>query len=192
MSLEGQKMVDLNGIMLPDKIFFCGAPGSRWSGIAQELKNKPGYNTSDRADHRVYKHNNYSGHYDAYFGTGMEFDCTLTEENLSAPFSIKEGCKVLLSHEWAYKLDEIKHKFPNDWIHLIYRSNWESFLWWKAAGGFKITYPNYDWYIDDETMCERIEEQNKLILSFAQKYNLSWTQHPKHEDIFITTCLPYS
>ena len=185
-------MVDLNGIMLPDKIFFCGVPGSRWSGIAQELKSNPGYNTSDRADHRVYEHSKYSGHYDAYFGTGMEFDCTLTEENLSAPFARKEGCKILLSHEWAYKLDEIKAKFPNDWIYLIYRASWESFLWWKAAGGFKITYPNYDWYVDDETMCERIEEQNKLILSFAQKHKLSWTQHHKHEDIFITTCLPYS
>jgi hypothetical protein len=70
---------------------------------------------------------------------------------------------------------------------LIYRENWESFLWWKQAGGWDITYPNYDWYKNDVEMRYKIEEQNDLILSFAQVHNLSWKQHSKHKDIFITT-----
>ncbi len=172
---------------LPDKIFFCGVPGSRWSGIAREIKDSGDYNVSDRAPHRSYKHHDFNGHLEAYFGTGMEFSCDLSEDNLLAPFSKREKCKLLLSHEWAYYLEEITLQYPDDWIHLIYRNDLKSFLWWKQAGGFNITYPNYDWYKDDETMIARIEEQNDLILSFAQAHNLSWKQHSKHKDIFITT-----
>ena len=172
---------------LPDKIFFCGVPGSRWSGIAREIKDSGDYNVSDRAPHRVYKHHGFSGHLEAYFGTGMEFSCDLSEDNLLAPFSKREKCKLLLSHEWAYYLEEIRLQYPDDWIMLIYRENWESFLWWKQAGGWDITYPNYDWYKNDVEMRYKIEEQNDLILSFAQVHNLSWKQHSKHKDIFITT-----
>ena len=176
--------------MLPDKIFFTGVPGSRWSGIAQEMKKLPGFNSTDRAIHRVYTHNEYSGHKDAYFGTGMEFSTSLHPSNLNAPFTNWDraaGCKLLMSHEWPYHFDKIQNTYPTAWIHLIYRNDLKSFLWWKQAGGFSITYPNYDWYKDDETMMARIEEINDLILSFAQKHSLSWTQHPTHKDIFITT-----
>ena len=176
---------------MPDKIFFCGVPGSRWSGIAQEIKKRPGYNTSDRAPHRKYEHSNYSGHIDAYFGTGMEFDTSLDESNLLAPFTEKSGCKLLMSHEWAYVLDDIVEKYPLDWIQLIFRPEWESFLWWKQAGGFDIKYPNYDWYENDVLMRYRIQEQNDLILSFAQRQNLGWKQHHIHKDIFLATWSPY-
>ena len=179
--------------MLPDKIFFTGVPGSRWSGIAQEMKKLPGFNVSDRASHRIYKHGDYSGHIDAYFGTGMEFECDLQETNLNSPYTqlgTSSGCKLLMSREWPYYFDEIKNRYPTAWIHLIYRQDLKSFLWWKQAGGFDITYPNYNWYIDDTTMVTRIEEMNHLILSFAQKHKLSWTQHHTHNDIFITTYKP--
>lgn len=180
-------MVESSSITLPDKIFFCGVPGSRWSSIARELKNSGDYNLSDRASHRGYKHHGSQGHLESYFGTGMEFPCDLSEDNLLAPFTEPTKCKLLLSHEWAYNLEEIVLKYPDDWIMLIYRENWASFLWWKKAGGFKITYPNYGWYESDYLMTKRIEEQNDLILTFAQSHNLSWKQHPKHKDIFITT-----
>ena len=189
--LEKAVLGESNLITLPDKIFFCGVPGSRWSGIAQEIKARPGYNTSDRAEHRKYEHGKFSGHIDAYFGTGMEFEPSLEENNLLAPFSKKAGCKLLMSHEWAYKLDEIRDKYPLDWIQLVYRPDWECFLWWKQAGGFEIKYPNYDWYRNDVEMRYKIAEQNDLILGFAQRNNLSWIQHHKHKDVFITTCSPY-
>lgn len=179
--------------MLPDMIFFTGVPGSRWSGIAQEMKKVTGFNLTDRAPHRVYTHNEYNGHKDAYFGTGMEFSVNLHPSNLNAPFTNWDkaaGCKLLMSHEWPYHFDKIQKVYPTAWIHLIYRNDLKSFLWWKQAGGFDITYPNYDWYVDDKTMMARIEEINNLILSFAQRHNLSWTQHHTHNDIFITTYKP--
>jgi hypothetical protein len=179
--------------MLPDMIFFTGVPGSRWSGIAQEIKSNTKFNTTDRIPERKYLHGEYSGHIDAYFGTGMEFNTSLDQANLNRPFSHwgrSAGCKLLMSHEWPYYFDEIIQKYPNDWIQLVYRENQKSFEWWKQAGGFNITYPNYDWFKDDKTMMDRIEEINHLILDFAQKHALSWTQHHKHRDIFITTYKP--
>ena len=42
--------------MLPEMIFFTGVPGSRWSGIAQEIKQNPRYNKTDRTPDRKYLH----------------------------------------------------------------------------------------------------------------------------------------
>lgn len=183
---------------LPEYIFFTGVPGSRWSGIAQEIKQGKGFNTSDRAPHRVYTHGEFSGHKDSYYGTGMEFPANpaeggLDRSNLNAPytrFGKAAGCKLLMSHEWPYYFNEIKHRYPKSWIQLIYRPDWASFLWWKKAGGFDITYPNYDWYETDYTMTKRIEEQNKLILDFGREHSVQWTQHHTHSDIFIATYKP--
>jgi hypothetical protein len=102
----------------------------------------------------------------------------------------KAGCKLLMSHEWPYYFDAIQDAYPLAWIQLIYRPDWASFLWWKKAGGFDITYPNYDWYETDYWMTKRIEEQNNLILDFAQKHSVQWLQHHKHSDIFIGTYKP--
>ena len=171
---------------LPKYIFFTGVPGSRWSGIAQEIKQDPRYDTSDRAPHRVYAHGEFSGHKDAYFGTGMEFPAILDEENLEEPFE-RSGTRLLMSHEWPYHFDDIIKKYPDAWIQLIYRPDAPSLDWWLQAGGFDISYPNYDWYENETKMFFRIYEQNQLILDFAQKHVLQWTQHHTHSDIFITT-----
>ena len=32
--------------------------------------------------------------------------------------------------------------------------------WWLKAGGFNITYPNYDYYVDEKTMAKHIAIQN--------------------------------
>jgi len=70
---------------------------------------------------------------------------------------------------------------------LVYRNNKASMDWWHEAGGFGITYPNYEFYRDSLGMWEQIEKQNKLILDFAQKHMLQWKQHHIHSDVFITT-----
>ena len=170
--------------MLPEMIFFTGVPGSRWSGIAREIKSSGQYDCTDRAPHRIYTHNDFAGHQEAYFGTGMEFPPILDPLNLMAPFS-GTGCKLLMSHEWPYYFEDIKTRYPLAWIQLLYRPDWASFLWWKRAGGFDITYPNYDWYETDYLMTKRIEEQNNLILDFGQKHSVQWKQHKIHSDIFI-------
>ena len=148
--------------MLPNMIFFTGVPGSRWSGIAKEIKSSGQYDCTDRAAHREYKHHDKIG----------------------------PGTKLLMSHEWPYHFDNIMERYPDAWIQLVYRPDWASFLWWKQAGGFNITYPNYDWYETDYLMTNRIQEQNELILDFGQKHSVQWLQHYKHSDIFIGTYKP--
>ena len=175
--------------MLPNMIFFTGVPGSRWSGFAREIKSSGDYDCTDRAPHRSYTHNEFAGHQEAYFGTGMEFPADLDYGNLTAPFS-GTGTKLIMSHEWPYKFGDIQKQYPDAWIQLVYRPDWASFLWWKRAGGFNITYPNYDWYETDYLMTKRIEEQNQLILDFGQKHSVQWTQHNNHSDIFIATYKP--
>ena len=168
---------------LPERIFFTGVPGSRWSGIAQEIEDDR-FDTSDRDLSRVYTHNQFSGHIGAYFGTGMEFSPILDSNILDIPYS-GIGCKLHKSHEWAYMLPEITKLFPNDWIILVYRNDADSFDWWKQAGGWNIKYPNYDYYVNDESIQKHIKNMNKNILKFAQQKNLNWAQHNKHEDVFI-------
>ncbi len=90
-----------------------------------------------------------------------------------------------MSHEWPYYFYEITERYPEAWIQLVYRPDWASFLWWQQAGGFNITYPNYDWYEHDYGMTVKIREQNELILDFGRKQNVQWKQHHKHSDIFI-------
>ena len=100
----------------------------------------------------------------------MEFEPSLEENNLvSAFFSKKTGCKLLMSHEWAYKLDEIRDKYPLRLDSIDIQTRVECFLWWKQAGGFDIKYPNYDWYKNDVEMRYKIAEQNDLILEFCAK-----------------------
>lgn len=163
-------------IMLPDKIFMIGAPGSRWSGIAQNIEDAvPGFNTTDRNPRRTYQHHNFTGHLGAYFGTGWEFNTSLDPGNLAAPFVHTAGTRILKSHEWAYCLDHIKTRYPDSWILLVYRPDMSCYSWWHEAGGFGITYPDYHPYYQDSTrmLCE-IVKMNQAIMQFAQKHDAVW------------------
>lgn len=175
----------------PSRVFLTGVPGSRWSGIAQEIEEHLQADTSDRTSERQYSHTKFSGHCGAYFGTGMEFPASLNKSVLDAPYQpttqnnpIK--CRVHKSHEWAYMLDEICSRFPESWIVFVYRDDKRSYDWWKEAGGWNIHYPNYSWYVDDFVMQQQIHKQNNAILNFALSKNLSWIQHSDFPDIFLT------
>jgi hypothetical protein len=162
-------------IKLPSKIFMIGAPGSRWSGIAQNIETISGFNTSDRTPERNYTHHNFSGHLGAYYGTGWETDTSLEESNLDKPFTNLDGTRILKSHEWAYKLDEIYEKFSDSWILLVYRPDLSCQAWWHEAGGFGIAYPDYrPYYKNSMNMLNEIIQQNNCIFNFAQKHDLSW------------------
>ena len=162
--------------MLPDKIFMIGVPGSRWSGIAQNIEdNIPGFNTTDRRPDRVYQHHGFSGHLGVYFGTGWEHDTSLDESNLDRGFEHTNGTRILKSHEWAYHLDEIHHRYPGAWIMLVYRPDMSAYSWWHEAGGFNITYPLYEpYYHDSVRMMSEIMRQNQAIMQFAQRHDLEW------------------
>jgi len=159
---------------LPEHIFFTGAPGSKWSGIAQVLETLPGFNISDRTDDRVYSHPAYGGHQGAYFGSGMEFESYLNPEYINAAWKEPKGCKIVKSHEWAEKLSLVKQLFPDDWIMLVYRPDLSSYTWWHDAGGFNIKYPDYSSYKNSTVMLEQIKIQNAAILEFAYTHNLTW------------------
>ena len=173
----------------PKKIFFTGVPGSRWSGIAQEIEKVFDADCSDRTPEREYSHESFSGHKGVYFGTGMEFPAVFSETNLDAAYSCQHGltdkCRIHKSHEWAYMLDTLSQVYPKCWIVLVYRDNNNSYKWWKEAGGWNIQYPIYDWYTNDDIMREKIQEQNELILDFANRNNLEWNQHHQFSDVFI-------
>jgi hypothetical protein len=157
---------------LPNRIFFTGVPGSKWSGIAQTLESHEAFNITDRTPERDYSHNNYSGHKGVYFGRGMEFDPDPYE--IDQAWNGGSGIKIVKSHDWAYMLDMIKPGFINDWIMLVYRPTEVSNAWWHEAGGFSITYPNYNAYRNSIGMRSAIEEQNSAILTFAHKHDATW------------------
>lgn len=161
---------------LPDRIFFTGVPGSRWSGIAQTLESIKGFNTSDRSFSRSYIHNGFTGHKGAYFGRLMEFEAKLDADYIQSAWDQPGGTCLVKSHDWAYSLDKIKAKFPKDWIVLVHRPDASSFDWWKSAGGFDITYPSYAAYQNDLIMQREIHWQNQAILKFAEQHSLVWSK----------------
>jgi len=159
---------------LPERIFFTGVPGSRWSSIAQTLETMSGMNISDRTIDREYVHHSYSGHKGAYFGPGMEFEPILDSDYIDQAWVKPQGCKLVKSHEWSYYLDQIKNKFPNDWIIMIYRPDMSSYAWWHEAGGFQIKYPNYESYQNSAIMMSEIMKQNFEILNFGMLNGCKW------------------
>ena len=161
--------------MLPNRIFLTGVPGSRWSGIAQTLESIPGFNSTDRTPARTYSHHSYTGHQGAYFGPGMELECSFNADYIDAAWTEPGGTRLVKSHNWAYVLYEVEHHFPADWIMLVYRPDMVSYAWWHEAGGFQIQYPNYSWYKDSAEMLREIAKQNKRILEYACKNNATWS-----------------
>ena len=159
---------------LPERIFFTGVPGSRWSSVAQTLETMFGMNISDRTIDREYVHHSYSGHKGAYFGPGMEFEPILDSDYIDQAWVEPQGCKLVKSHEWSYYLDQIKNKFSNDWIIMIYRPDMSSYAWWHEAGGFQIKYPNYASYQNSAIMMSEIMRQNSEILNFGMINKCKW------------------
>jgi len=171
-------------VQLPKRIFFCGAPGSQFSGIAQVIEEHPEINTSDHAPHRIYRHHNHindhTNHGGAYFGTGMEFKPDLDADYIDSVWTEPGGTRLVKSHEWPYKLDQIAEQFPDDWIMLVYRPDMSCYSWWFEAGGFSITYPNYEFYKNHTRMLGEIATQNNFMLKFANKHDLTWNHVKAH------------
>lgn len=167
---------------LPNRLFFTGVPGSRWSGISQILETLEGVNTSDHSTSRVYQQAGFTGHRGSYFGPGMEFTHEIeslqkeyVDQYLNMPWDTFDGMKILRSHEWSYKLKQLKERFPSDWLMLVYRPDMASYTWWIQAGGFNITYPSYKHYETFEKIHSEIVLQNKAMLEFAYDVGATWS-----------------
>lgn len=171
----------MNSMNLPKRIFCSGVPGSRWSGITQRLYKHHLFNKTDINLSQSYNRINPSGLIQKDFHTGTYF-----EHNTSQPVSLETlhldltysnpdaGTMLHRSHQYAFILDDIKQKYPDDWIWLIYRPDALSYAWWFECGGFNITYPNYSFYKDPPTMLGEIAKQNYAMLTWAHKHNLPW------------------
>jgi len=145
-------------------ILFTGAPGSKWSSVAENIYRSPDIDRSDSTSARAYK-KDVVKHQGSYFDPGMEFENG--RDNWDRPFS-GTGRRIIKSHTFAHQLDELKTLgYP---IVLVYRSHLECYDWWMQAGGFGITYPNYrNYYKDPENMWTEIKRQNIDIKIFIQK-----------------------
>lgn len=181
---------------LPNRIFFTGVPGSRWSGIAQIIESLDGFNLTDRTPEREYNHHEYSGHKGAYFGKSMEFNAALDADYIDQAWTDPSaGTQLVKSHEWAHHVPWIRKWFPDDWIMLVYRKDDVSFDWWKQAGGFNIGYPSYASYRNDAGMRYEIHRQNRSILKNAkpgawEKFDAAWIKRTfnlttEHKDFTI-------
>jgi hypothetical protein len=104
----------------------------------------------------------------------MELDSFLNADYLDIAWTQPGGTRIVKSHDWAYKLDLVKEIFPEDWVMLVYRPDLPSYTWWHEAGGFNIKYPDYTWYENSTKMMSEIAVQNKKILEFAHKHDLTW------------------
>jgi hypothetical protein len=84
------------------------------------------------------------------------------------------GCRLVKSHNWPDKFDEIEKCYSDDWIMLVYRPDLTSYSWWHEAGGFQIQYPDYKWYKDSTNMLYEISRSNQQILEYGCKNNVTW------------------
>ena len=148
-------------------ILFTGAPGSKWSSVAENIYQSPDIDRSDSTSERTYQ-KEVVKHQGAYFDPGMEFDNV--KDNWDKPFS-GTGSRIIKSHTFAHQLNDLKTLGHP--IVMVYRSHLECYDWWMQAGGFDITYPNYrGYYKDANTMWTEIKRQNKDIKAFIQ-HNLA-------------------
>lgn len=155
-------------------IFVTGAPGSKWSRVIKSVYFSPDI---DRSDHNVYREyldaEKQLMHFGAYYDPGMEFgnffdnlssfskqEC---ENEFDKPFS-GTGVRIIKSHSFAHHIDFLKDMWKDCPILLVYRNDFDCLNWWFEAGGFDITYPNYQWYRDVEFMKLQISIQNQNIV----------------------------
>ena len=148
-------------------IFMTGAPGSKWSAVSKRIYWSSSVNHSDYHDDREYygpkSYNEYPMHTGAYWDPGMEFDVGEWDK----PFKKEGGVKLIKSHTIAEDLEA----YADHPIIMVLRDDQKCFDWWKEAGGFDISYPDYSYYINDDGMRSAIEAQNAGIRSFVERHN---------------------
>ena len=172
--------------------FLVGAPGSRWSGIGQLISENFDYNTTDKSPERQYIHGSFSGHSGSYFGPEMELgnDFHRLEQSYmgsarfeamcNSPFkTLSDKPKLIKCHQFAYGLDWLKENIQGSNILLVKRDSDKSFDWWKQAGGWDISYPNYTWYVDDGHMRHYIDTEIKLANIFVNSTGNEWATFDK-------------
>ena len=140
-------------------LLMTGAPGSRWSGVANNLHSSPDFDQTDDTEERSFTHHNGLVHGGAYFDPKMEFG--FSKYNWDLPFS-GEGVRLIKSHTLSTHMNYFKD-YP---IVMVLRNDYECWTWWNECGGFDIPYPSYEWYKNQDNMFAQITLQNMSINSF--------------------------
>ena len=146
-----------------------GAPGSKWSSVFKNIHKSPDVDQTDYTEERTYWHDADTPgrkqlmHTGAYWDPGMEFRAT--RDNWDLPFS-GTGKRIIKSHTFAHELNHLKNLGHP--IIMVYRNDFECLDWWKLCGGFNITYPNYQHFVNLDLMWEHIQAENKDIMQFVK------------------------
>jgi hypothetical protein len=150
-------------------ILMTGAPGSKWSSVFKNIHKSADVDQTDYTHERTYWHDADTPgrkqlmHTGAYWDTGMEFGNEVTEWD--KPFS-GLGKRIIKSHTFAHKLNTLKKLgYP---IVMVYRNDYECLEWWKLCGEFNITYPNYQYFENLDTMWKNIQAENRDIMQFVK------------------------
>lgn len=198
--------------------FTIGVPGSSWSMLSHRLKIHLDQDLTDVDGNRVqsiqelkpHRGEDEKGHFGSYFGPYNEFgenfhdipkNYTLESfyDECRKPFLGTDKTKNIRCHWFSYNLDWLWDNCKGNTMFLIYRDTENSLKWWRKRGGWSIQHPVYTWYKDDATMEERITEENRLILDFAERKNLEWniydenwwfTEFGRHERTLINRPTP--
>ena len=197
------------------KFIFCvGAPGSRWSRLTNLMKkNLLNIDDTDETESRQFFIKKYKRwtHEGAFFGPdhefGEKFDDirnnytveSFTKECLKPFSSNSANIKIIRCHWFSYNdnLNWLMENFKGHRIYLINDNPDSCKAHWDKIGGWKISYPIYYWYKNDEYMLEKIKEEYQNILNFSNQHNITWydpswalkkiiVRHER-EDIFMKT-----
>jgi hypothetical protein len=185
-----------------DIIFVTGAPGSKWSANAHALAYADTVNISDISADRSYEGEARAAHFGNYFGPGMEFGKrfdqldALSKDDLlkefAAPYQEPGGVVLLKSHLFSRHLEYLSRAFPQARFLLVYRPDHACLEWWRQAGGFSISYPDYTWYDNTGNMAEQIALDNTGITDFASEQGARLTRHRSMRPVLRALGLSYS
>jgi hypothetical protein len=174
-------------------IWFCGIPGSKWSGVDIDLRQVIPSDRTDETPDRVFYHRALTpgdlnnGHRGSYWGPGMGCGEDWLDFNYLTPGKIRQdidrvfsgsGYRIVKSHFFArhFNLDYIWNNFPGDYMVLVYREPQKSFAWWSEVMDFSPGhYPDYrPGYTDYNTMRPLLWQESTKITDFAIKKNIAF------------------
>jgi hypothetical protein len=179
-----------------NRIWFCGIPGSKWSGLDIHLRQLVPADRTDETPDRVFYHraqtpgDTNNGHRGSYWGPGMGCGEHWADFNHMSPQRILDdidgvfhgtGYRIIKSHFFArhFNLDYIWNNFPGDYIVLVYREPQKSFAWWSEVMDFSAGhYPDYrPGYTDYNTMRPLLWQETSKITEFAIRHNMQFNQY---------------
>ena len=185
---------------MTSNVWFCGIPGSRWSGIDIQMRSILTCDRTDETPQRTFYHRAHdpadpnNGHRGSYWGPGMgcgedwiDFNYMTSErltEDINNVFS-GEGYRIIKSHFFArrFNLDFLWNNFKGDKMVLIYREPQKSFAWWSEVMDFAPDhYPDYrPGYTDFNTMHELLWKESVKIADFAMRKGMQFKPYTVEE-----------